>query len=658
MSAHRFTRKTLPQALAACGTWLDATNTTWSDEAALRYTRLKELIQKYLKWEPMTRALNAYAVTHEQLLRALNRCVALADDGKPYGWRALLPYCHTIEYTRHCPVRAVEALTRGGYAGALGALFVSHPDIQAALDEYLLCAARPDSLPESKVRLHAAHRYFLKLCEGIPILPNQWPFCTEQLGAGAIADYVQKFWVRHYDEIVERQFGDKAKAKSKTGRGIRSRLMATLPYDIVELDEHKAHFIGSIGIPSPKGIRWCPIRRVTLILLVDRVSGVALGYSIVFRREARAHDVTRAISNAVGPTPLRVLSLEGLTYPDGSGFPSGSIPACERCGWNLLLIDNALIHFAHEILGRVRATLGCGVNFGAVRRFERRPIAELVFNELSRAGFHRLESTTGSHTQDPLRKNAEHAAVKHRMSLEAILDLIELVIANYNAKQGKTNFGIGGLDYLRDFTADSSIAFLPPTLPKPVAGDVPLHIAIEPGRVAGSIAKGVRPYIALDEVAYTNPSLANRWDLIGERVVRHIDEANLQHFDAYLTDGRPLGAVTAGGRWKDTPHSREARRQINALIRSGELVLQRGEDPVVAWLKALADAAVKKNPNPVRPKVTAEASQLAEEMRQNAIDIPMAQPEGEVPCSALPAPSASEGAKRAPMPSISIAAVN
>lgn len=227
-------------------------------------------------------------------------------------------------------------------------------------------------------------------------------------------------------------------------------------------------------------------------------------------------------------------------------------------------------------------SVSCVVNFGAVRRFERRPIAELVFNELSRAGFHRLESTTGSHTQDPLRKNAEQVAVKHRMTLEAILDLIELVIASYNTKQGKTNFGIGGLDYLRDLVADPSMGFLPPMLPKPVAGDVPLHISIEHGRVVGSIAKGVRPYIALDEVAYTNPLLANRWDLIGERVVKHIDEANLQHFDAYLTDGQPLGAVAASGRWKDTPHSREARRQINALIRSGELVLQRGEDPVVA----------------------------------------------------------------------------
>jgi len=655
MSTGRFTRKTVPQELADCRNWVRVDLTDWSDEQSLRYTRLKELIQKYLGWEPMKEALARYKVTYEQLLRALNRCVALAGDGKPYGWRALEPYCHTVEYSRHSPVCAMEAITRGGYAGALGALFNRQPQIQEMLDQYLLTAKRADSVPESRVRLHAAHRYFLTLCEGIPVLPHQWPFCTERLGAGAIAAYVRSFWDLHYDEIVEQQFGERAKAKSKTGRGIRSRLRATRPYDVVELDEHKAHFIGTIGIPTSKGTRWCPIRRVTIILLVDRVSGVVLGYTVIFRREAKAHDVTLAIARAVGPTALRTFSLEGLTYPEGSGFPSGSIPACERCGWSLLLVDNALAHYAHEILGRVRSAVGCAANFGSVRRFERRPIAELVFNELSRAGFHRIPSTTGSNAQDSLRKNAESAAKKHRMSMDAILDLIELVIASYNAKQGKTNFGIGGLDYLREVTADAS--FLPPQLPKPMPEDVPLHLAIERGRVAGRRETGVRPYIALDEVSYTNPTLANRWDLIGEPILKHIDESNLQRFDAFLADGTPLGTVEAMGRWAESPHSREARRQINALVRSGELVLQRGENPVVAWLKALANAAVNKNRNDRRPKVTEEASQLAEEMRQNAVDIPTVELTPAEPISHVTPPT-SDGAKRAATQRISIVAIN
>jgi len=654
MSA-RFTRKTLPQELAACANWARVDLTGWPEEKSLRYTRLKELIQRYLGWKPMAEALTAYKITYEQLLRALNRCVALADDGKPYGWRALEPYCHTVEYSRRSPVRAMECITRGGYAGALGALFRQQPQVQELLDEYLLTGKRPESVPESRVRLHGAHRYFLTLCKGIPVLPNQWPFCTERLGAGAIAAYARSFWELHYDEIVEQQHGEKAKAKSKTGRGIRSRLRAMAPYDVVELDEHKAHFIGTIGIPTSKGMRWCPIRRVTIILAVDRVSGVVLGYTVIFRREANAHDVTLAIARAIGPTPLRTLSLGGLTYPEGGGFPSGCIPACERCGWGLLLVDNALAHFAHVILDRVRSTVGCAVNFGAVRRFERRPIAELVFNELSRAGFHRVPSTTGSNTQDSLRRGAEHAATKHRISMDAVLDLIELVIVDYNTKRGKANFGIGGLDYLRDVTADAS--FLPPRLPQPMPEDAPLHLTIERGRIAGSQEKGVRPYVALDEVGYTSPALANRWDLIGEPVLKHIDESNLQRFEAFLPEGTPLGTVEAMGRWGESPHSREARRQINALLRSGELVLERGENPVVAWLAALAKAAVDKNRNDHRPKVTEEASQLAEEVRQNAVDIPTVE-ETPTPPISHPTPPTSDGARRAATPRISVAAIN
>lgn len=657
MNARRLTRKTLPQALAACANWIEADRTQWTDEESRRYERHKELIEKYLRGERMGDALQAYRFSYEQLLRSLNRCVALAEDGRLFGWRALVPYCHTAEYTRHAPVRAMEASTQGGYAGALGALFNHHPAIQEDFDAYLLKGKRHHCpIQESRVELHVAHKYFLSLCKGV-VLEHQWPFCTQRLGAGAIGSYAHAFWLRHYDEVVERQYGEKAKAKSKTGTGHRSRLIATLPYDIVELDEHKAHFLGSIGIPSPKGLRWCPIRRVTIILVVDRVSGVVLGYSVTFRREARARDVTLAISRAVGPTALRTLSLDGLSYPDGAGFPSGSIDGCARCGWNMLLIDNALSHYAHEILGRVRETVGCAMNFGAIRRFERRSIAELVFKELSRIGFHRILSTTGSHSQDPRRRDAERAAAKFRMSMDAILDLIEMVVAEYNTRKGKMNCGIGGLDYLRQMMSDHTLGFLSPSLPQPADGDVPLHLAIEKGRIAGSKTTGVRPYIQLDEVPYTNPDLAGRWDLIGTPIYKHIDEANVQCFDACLADGTPLGTVDAQGRWGNTPHSREARRQINALIRSGELILQRGEDPVVAWLQALADAAAVKNRHDRKPKVSDEASQIAEEVRQTAVAIPEAETE-KSPDTSPPILSTSEGAAHAPIPQFSVDAVN
>ncbi|HEV2681790.1 MAG TPA: hypothetical protein VGV14_14895, partial [Rhodanobacter sp.] len=307
---------------------------------------------------------------------------------------------------------------------------------------------------------------------------------------------------------------------------------------------------------------------------------------------------------------------------------SGCIAELKRCGWGKLLIDNALVHLAYDVVGRIRSTVGCALNFGPVRRFERRPIVELIFRQLCRAGFHRVPSTTGSNSLDPLRMDAEAKAAKHRMTMAAVLDLIEAVIADYNTKPGKANFGVGGLDYLRSVIDDEALGFITPVIPRPLPHEPPLDIELETGRIGGSQKKGVRPHIYLDGVAYTNPELANRWCLIGRKVRMHVDADNIQAFQAYLEDGSPLGVVHAQGRWAHTPHSREARRQINAMIRTGDLRLSKADDPVVMWLQLLAQQAVEHGGRDDRPKITREGTQLAEEMRRchvsvSAIDVPV-----------------------------------
>jgi len=414
--SRRYTRKNLPIELASCSQWRKADISNLSDEEATRFRRLQEAVTKYLSWQSVIDLLKGFKLTYEQVIRALNRCVAMADDGHPFGWRGLIPYARTKDYERRKVVRQQEVVTRSGYAGALKAFFRDHSDIQEKLDKYLLTRRRDRSLPESRVGVGDAHDYFLDLCKVAKIGPTQWPFCVDRLGRGAISRYTRQFFDRNYDDVVLHLYGDRARAKSKTGTGIKSRLSAFRPYDIVELDEHRAHFIGSIGIPTPKGLRWLPIRRVTLILLVDRCSEVVLGYHAIFRREARTSDVLNALASAMRPWKSRQFSLPGLKYRAGAGFPS-AIPGLGRCGWGALLVDNALAHLAYDIIGRVRALVGCAVNFGAVRRFERRPIAELVFGELSNAGFHRVSSTTGSHPRDPLRQDAERKAAKHRIDL-------------------------------------------------------------------------------------------------------------------------------------------------------------------------------------------------------------------------------------------------
>lgn len=664
IATSNFTRKNLSRELAACGQWPCPSISHLEEDEQRAFTTHKQLIEDYLVGIQVASRLQMEGVSHSELLRKLNRCVSFTEAGVLVGWSGLLPGMRIKKYERRAPVVRRSFLARGGYAGALHSLFAAHPDIQDRLDSYILTGRREGAVPESRVTRRAAHAYFIALCEEKELSSDTWPFSVNRRGICSIRKYFLRFCDAHYDEIVIAQYGKRAQAKSNTGTGYASRVKATLPFDVVELDEHSAHFLGAIGIPTPgKGLKWVPISRVQIILLVDRFSRAVLAYTVVYRRAATTHDILRTVALALRSWVPRRMTLRGFEVCAGDGFPSNQILELASCGFSRMLIDNALIHLAEPVTDRISTAIGCAINFGPPGRFERRPIVEHVFKALEEAGFTRLPSTTGSNDQDPLRHDAELAATTFRMSVEAVDDLIEAVIARYNNERTGGNFGSSPLEQLRNTISNEQLGFLPPAPPLALPHEPTLDLVIEHARIGGNREKGVRPHIYLDSVKYTCPELASRWDLLKQSVELHIDEDDIQTVTAYLETGVSLGTLHALGNWGDAPHSREARRQINALLDSGELAIERGKSPVVTWLALLQEQAVQQaGSSSKKPKVSVAATMLAaEQHRGNVVQSPTtntAKPEEAVDDSSG-SHAASTAAKRQRLePTLNFKAIN
>jgi len=658
MSASWFTRKSLPAELSTCERWPLPDLSGFNEDELKGFTALKAVLEAYLRNENVAELLSVNKLSHHQLLRTLNRCVAYDASGHMFGWVALIKGIRTKAYERTAPVVTREAITRGGYAGALTRLFVEQPEIQQRLDAFLLTRKRDGAIPESRITPTGAHGYFLDLCKSSRIPRTGWPFCVESLGRNAIHSYVMQFYDVHFDQVVLAQYGEKAQAKSKTGTGYQSRLIATLPYDIVELDEHKLHVLGTVGISTPKGRIWVPIQRIVIILAADRHSQAALGYQAVVRREVNTQDVLTAVAKVLRPWKMRDLVLPDLEYSEGSGFPSSAIEEVGHCGFAKLLIDNTLVHLSLPVLGKLSEMTGCAINYGPVRRFDRRWLIELIFQKLEAAGFQRVISTTGSNSQDPMRNAAERKAAKHRITLEALLDLIEMVISHYNATCGAGNFSLSPLGQLGQVVEDGDLGFLPPYLPPRLNHEPSLDTVVEVGRIGGNREKGVRPHVYLDGASYTNTELASCWGLIGRSIRKHFNEDNLQSFTLFLEDGSPLGDVRVTGRWAAAAaHSREARRLINAQIASGEIKLRRGQDPVAMWNAALKKAATKKAGSPNSPKTSDEANLLADEqIKGNELQEESSPEQDAIPQQAQPASTMAK--KRALTPVSTFQAIN
>src|SRR3546814_8683405 len=124
------------------------------------------------------------------------------------------------------------------------------------------------------------------------------------------------------------------------------------------------------------------------------------------------------------------------------------------------MVDKHCSRLAQVVSTQPGDKAGCAVNYGPTSRFDRLPCIEGIFKKREASGFVRLPSTTGSHPQDPRRRDPANAATKHCITLGAMLDLIEAVIADYNAQQSTGNFSSSPLDQLRSFVQDTDLGFL------------------------------------------------------------------------------------------------------------------------------------------------------------------------------------------------------
>ena len=73
-------------------------------------------------------------------------------------------------------------------------------------------------------------------------------------------------------------------------------------------------------------------------------------------------------------------------------------------------------------------------SFSSRRSKDDRPFIESFFRELASRSMHRLAPTTGSSPKDKKGRNPEQAAVDFQFQLEFAEELLDVILANYNAK--------------------------------------------------------------------------------------------------------------------------------------------------------------------------------------------------------------------------------
>lgn len=575
-------------------------------QALAVWNRRRAALSCYLAGDPISVIKERYGYQCHQVVSFLNRCVHVMHDGQIAGCMALVKGVRTKPHVRSRALRSMPHLSHGGYAGALDHTLSVYPRLKVALDKYLATGIGLSGNDQGRVTSRTAHQVFLKLCTDAGIGPSDWPFCVERQGRTSLSRYVSRFFADNHQRVALLQFGEVSRDRSKRGKSPLEKVEANAPFEVVEADEHEVHMIVSVGIATPKGVKYVPCRRLTLLVVVDRYTSYILAWDLVARRQPSSADFLECIDRAVAGQCLSFEIREALL--SGVGLTS---QRDIRVGFDTLFVDNALAHLSDLVCAKVREAAGATVSFGAIRRPQRRCLVERVFSWMARQLFHRSRATTGNSPVDTRRIRPERAAVRQKITMDDIARAMDDAVRLWNNKPTEANYGCSPAQQLLDYYSHRN-GVLPPLCPPGGVTNLPLRLEICNPTVRGSQAKGRLPYITYASVEYSSRKLASLWGLIGQKIRVHADPNDISTIQAYTAEGERLDELMPmSSRWR-YPHSREMRRLLKAKIKYAHDLLD--QRPAQQFLAAQEQAALDANKKVAR--VTQAASIVAEEARK------------------------------------------
>lgn len=583
-----FNRDSLPPEIKDTACWPSVDPEALNEKDKALYQKREDAVRLYISGAAHKTISSHTGVSKAQTSKLVIKCLKIHSDGKIFGFRGLLPYSRQNSYLRTSAIQ--KHVKKSGFSGALNKLFDQYPLIKEKVDDAFLKRARDGKIHESKIPVKSIHKILIDACRSAGIGSDQYPLRTQYHGLRGLGYYLQKLFNLHFREAVKARHGaDTAKTLNSVGSG-SSKEGVTRPYQRVEFDGHKLDLFMVVEIPTIYGdVNYEVVERLWLLTIIDSFSRAILGYAVSMGTEYSQYDVLQTFKKSIIPWKPRKFSITGLSYKKGAGFPSGIIDQYAWARWNEIAYDNAKANLAEATKTTLKDTIRCQINAGPVKTPERRGILERWHHTLEDNGFHRLPSTTGYDPSDTRRVNPEKAAKEHHIKFDHVLELLEVLIANYNATP---HSGIGyktPLEMLTYYASqDYALINRIDTSERLMVNRLDYRISVT---VKGKVEEGRRPYIQFLDVRYRNDVLTCSPHLIGQKLSCFVDTDDLRTMVAYLPDGSELGILVANGKWGVTPHTLKMRKAITALKKRRVIDYLDHDDPVMVYMEYLQQKA-------------------------------------------------------------------
>lgn len=520
-------------------------------------------------------------IKRNTLYRNLEKCLECNAEGKYLGYQTVVPYSLIVGDRKNNTSRSV----RSEFSKLIG----KYPELKEfimgnyyGLKKYTL---------EKNMNFKGVHKKFLIKCKEMGVHEYEYPFNTKSLGYVSLINFIKVEAAKDIVKALDRESKDTKQKLTSTGHGKKYSMDPVAPYQRVQVDGHIIDLGYNVQVDMGDGTI-CKIMatRAWLFVVIDVATRCILGFSASQEFNYNQYDVIKAIRNSIEPRVKMDFTIEGFEYPENGGYPSLAFPEAEYAVFNEIMLDNAKSHLAKNVVNKVIDTLGCAMNFGSVATPETRGIVERFFGSLETRGFHKLPSTTGSNTNDPKRDNPEEKCVKYDITYDEILELLEILIAEYNNESHPALYGETPMQAMERKLKKTCL--LPSVIEEAKRNEVKkLTCFTKKVKVRGGIKKKKRPYIQYENAAYKNDVLTAGDGYVGKEITIIIDPDDVSKLEAYATDGTYIGTLTAMGEYGRKSHSLRTRKAASKLTRQNQRQNLRFTTPLTDYEEHLREEA-------------------------------------------------------------------
>ena len=537
--------------LKACrDTWYDIPEEVIPEEKRIQYKARKRAVDMYIDDMKTSDIAHETGISRTHIIDLVEKCLQIGDDGFYLGYFALIPNYKGMG---------------SNVNREFNKLLEEYPDLKEfIIGNYL--GDRKFTL-EQNMNYKTLHARFLRQCKELGIQDYEYPFNTQTQGYVSLIKYVKEFARKNIEAVAKRESKDACQKLMSTGKGIRYSQNSLIVLNTVQFDGHKLDIGYTVEVDNNDGtFSHIMAIRPWFLPVFDISTRAVIGYYMSQSENYNQYDLIKAIQNAILPHKKVHLTIPGLKYPENGGFPSTAFPEYEYALFNVIMLDNAKSHLAHNIINTIVEKLGCAVVFGSVATPETRGIIERFFGTLESKGFHRLPGTTGSNTKDPKRKDPENEVVKYNITYDQICEILDVLCAEYN---NTPHSALNNETPLQAMERKLSNPFIRPTIADEGMLKKVLSLThfIRTVTVRGNIKKGKRPYIQYMNATYRNDLLSSDSSLIGKKINIEVDPDDVTSVVAYTESGYPLGTLYAAGGYGKTKHSLKTRKDAAKLAR-------------------------------------------------------------------------------------------